>query len=72
MTYDTVTWWMTVIGIVSLFLLIAGLARLLGRRDENKSVASETHLHKECSSCGWEGMVSKYHRKCSKCGAELL
>jgi hypothetical protein len=39
MSSDTVTWWMTVIGIVSLLLLISGLARLLGKGDKDKSLA---------------------------------
>jgi hypothetical protein len=32
----------------------------------------ETHVRKQCLSCGWEGMVSKYHKKCSKCGDKLI
>lgn len=71
MKYDPVTCWTIVIGIVALFLVIAGLARLLGKGGEKKP-GPETHLHKECPSCGWKGMVSKYHKKCSNCGAQLV
>jgi hypothetical protein len=64
----------------TLSMLIVILAAALGllaalllimRRKKKVPEALETHVRKQCASCGWEGSVSKYHKKCSNCGETL-
>jgi hypothetical protein len=59
---------------VVLILFIAGTilrAMSKGSKKEPED-ALETHVMKECASCGWKGKVSKYHKRCSGCGEELF
>jgi hypothetical protein len=71
MEYDLGTSVAIVIGIVALFFGLRAIWKTVAKSVVNKA-ESTSHVHKECASCGWEGMVSKYHKKCSNCGTELV
>ncbi|AFM26242.1 hypothetical protein Desti_3594 [Desulfomonile tiedjei DSM 6799] len=58
-------------GIVILFLGVTLFRALFKGAAVEQHAGSETHIHKECAMCGWEGTVSKFHKKCSNCGSEL-
>lgn len=70
MDFGAITWVTTVIGVVVLFFVVRALLKALLKGTREESVP-DTHVHKECAECGWEGMVSKYHKKCANCGADL-
>jgi hypothetical protein len=55
-----------VAGLLVLALLMKGFGKKSGPD------VSQTHVHKECTGCGWEGSVSKFHRKCPNCGDALV
>lgn len=63
---------------IAVAVAVAGFIAVTIRRAATKretktaSAGLETHVHKQCLSCGWEGMVSKYHKKCSNCGDKLI
>jgi predicted nucleic acid binding AN1-type Zn finger protein len=57
--------------IVILFLVVTVFRALSKDTKAEQHGGSETHMHKECAMCGWEGTVSKFHKKCSNCGTEL-
>jgi hypothetical protein len=40
-------------------------------RDRREVAETSTHIRKECLSCGWQGLVSKFHKKCPNCGDEI-
>lgn len=58
-------------GVVILFLVVTLFRALSRGAKAEQQAGSETHMHKQCAMCGWEGMVSKFHKKCSNCGSEL-
>lgn len=71
MGYDPITLVGLVIAVVVLLYVVKTiLAAVRAPRKDAKS-GLETHMFKECASCGWSGTVSKYVKKCSNCGASL-
>lgn len=61
------------VGVVVICFIAVTIRRAAGKGGEKPAAAGlETHVRKQCLSCGWEGMVSKYHKKCSNCGDKLV
>ncbi len=55
------------LAIVVVVVLAIALYRLFFK--VRREVAeTPTHIRKECLSCGWQGLVSKFHSKCPNCG----
>jgi hypothetical protein len=66
---STTSMLMIALAVAVVLLVTAALIILRGKNKAPKEL--ETHVHKQCASCGWEGSVSKYHKKCSNCGETL-
>lgn len=73
MSSDPVALIAIAVGVLVICFIAVTVFRAATKEDKKPSAAGlETHVHKECLSCGWEGMVSKYHKKCSNCGDKLI
>ena len=70
MSWDITTIVIVVVAFFAIMYILKLVFQALGGGKADQ--VSSAQVYKECPSCGWKGVVSKYHRKCSKCGTELV
>jgi hypothetical protein len=71
MSLDAITIVGVIIAVAGGFYIARTIVSAVKGSGKGSGTGLETHVHKECASCGWSGTVSKYVKKCSNCGASL-
>jgi hypothetical protein len=71
MSFDAITVIGVVIALAVALYVVKTIISAVKGPEKKSGTGLETHVHKECASCGWSGTVSKYVKKCSNCGESL-